>query len=365
MDRLAGPEPGPGSGAVQESRIRRILELVVCPECRVRLSLEDGRPVCPSCGAGYRILPWLGGGLDLNHPQIGGQHRQRIESHSSLIKTDGDWGEEVELDPDRLAGLEDYDYQSMLSRMNASPSLVFSQYYHDFTKELIGREIESYLAAKPRATILELACGHGQMASYLISRLHDRAGVTYLMTDIIEDSLKKSEAYYSRTGFHPPEGLLPFCCDGERLPLPGESVDIVFLMEAIEHFERPFAGFREFHRVLKPGGLCLITTPRPSQSWFRLRVDLLGRLFPYQGYAKHLMIDYSICDENFHRYIQENGFRELKRRFFSVNWPLANYPLLRLLHFPALVRLYAAFNLRILSRFFPLFRKAQFRVLEK
>lgn len=223
-----------------------------------------------------------------------------------------------------------------------------------------------YAAPKPAVRILELGCGHGIMAPVLLESLKGcGAHVEYMMTDIIEDSLRKSERYFGDLGFDWVDRLWAFTCNGERLPLPDNSVDVVFLMETIEHFERPHVGFREFHRVLKPGGLCIVTTPRPSQSFYFVRIGLLGRILPYGGFAKHLMIDFSICDENFHKYIQQTGFREKERRIHNVVLPLVNGALLRMLHFPRLIRLYAFVNLRMLSRVFPLFRKSQFRVLEK
>ena len=184
------------------------------------------------------------------------------------------------------------------------------------------------------------------------------------MTDVIEDSFLKSERYFEHSGFAD-ERLRPFSCNGERLPIPDNSVDVLFLMEAIEHFERPHAGFQEFYRVLKSGGICLVTTPRPSQSFVFVRLHLLGRLLPYRGFPKHLMVDFSICDENFFKIIHQNGFKEIRRRFLNVTFPLIQEPLLKLLHFSGVARLYAAFNMRILSRLFPLFRRAQFRVLKK
>jgi SAM-dependent methyltransferase len=46
-----------------------------------------------------------------------------------------------------------------------------------------------------------------------------------------------------------------------RLPYEDESIDIACSLEVIEHVEDQFAFTRELHRVLKPGGLAIISTP--------------------------------------------------------------------------------------------------------
>ena len=45
------------------------------------------------------------------------------------------------------------------------------------------------------------------------------------------------------------------------MPLHGSSVDGMILTEVLEHCEHPFNAIREVRRVLKPGGLLLVTSP--------------------------------------------------------------------------------------------------------
>lgn len=48
---------------------------------------------------------------------------------------------------------------------------------------------------------------------------------------------------------------------GEDLPYPDETFRLVLYIETIEHVSEPSRVGKEICRVLKPGGLCLVTTP--------------------------------------------------------------------------------------------------------
>ena len=49
--------------------------------------------------------------------------------------------------------------------------------------------------------------------------------------------------------------------DVQQLPFKSGSFDVVISSETFEHVRRPEAGFRELHRVLRPGGLHCFTVP--------------------------------------------------------------------------------------------------------
>jgi len=57
------------------------------------------------------------------------------------------------------------------------------------------------------------------------------------------------------------------------LPLADGSADVVLCQEGIEHLADQLHAFREFNRVLKPGGKLLITTPNISN--LRAKIGLL------------------------------------------------------------------------------------------
>jgi SAM-dependent methyltransferase len=59
---------------------------------------------------------------------------------------------------------------------------------------------------------------------------------------------------------YPAVSCLKIGADG-RLPYDDESIDVACSLEVIEHVEDQFAFTRELHRILRPGGLAIISTP--------------------------------------------------------------------------------------------------------
>lgn len=54
---------------------------------------------------------------------------------------------------------------------------------------------------------------------------------------------------------------------GERVPLPDESLDYVTALDVLEHVPDDAAVVRGFHRLLRPGGLAVVTVPASMALW--------------------------------------------------------------------------------------------------
>jgi len=289
---------------VDKARLTESLNIVVCPECHSNLEMAGSYIVCKKCSFKARILSAVNGSLDLYLPTTLNKHRENIEKHYEVISSVGDWNTPAIINQEIVPG--GFYYKDIVDR----GTLEWGILYHNFTKRMIANEINKFFIQNSgkQLSILEIGCGCGQMLVYLCPLLKKSGSdFKYFQTDVIEESLRGRQEYFKSIGFVEPENVFSYVCNGEKLPFSDDSIDIILLMETLEHFEMPFLGLREFYRVLKPKGICCITTPRPSSSYFRLRVELLGKFFPYKGFAKHLMPDYAICDENFYRMIVNAG----------------------------------------------------------
>jgi SAM-dependent methyltransferase len=91
---------------------------------------------------------------------------------------------------------------------------------------------------------------------------------------------------------------LDIVSDITSIPLPDNSIDAILCTEVFEHIPDPISALKEFNRLLKPGGIMLITAPfcslthfAPyhfcgySRYWYKHHLDALG----YQ----HVIIDHN------------------------------------------------------------------------
>lgn len=56
-------------------------------------------------------------------------------------------------------------------------------------------------------------------------------------------------------------GKVDFECPADAIPLPDASVDSILCTEVLEHVPDPLAVWKEFNRLLRPGGKVLLATP--------------------------------------------------------------------------------------------------------
>jgi 2-polyprenyl-3-methyl-5-hydroxy-6-metoxy-1,4-benzoquinol methylase len=91
------------------------------------------------------------------------------------------------------------------------------------------------------------------------------------------------------------------------LEIPDESFDAIVSTEVIEHLENPRATFREFHRLLRPHGTIIITTP--NQESVRSFCCLLAgghfAAFLEGSYPAHIT---ALLRKDFGRICLESGF---------------------------------------------------------
>jgi ubiquinone/menaquinone biosynthesis C-methylase UbiE len=90
--------------------------------------------------------------------------------------------------------------------------------------------------------LLDVGCGDGGVAALLRDRVADVVAVDVEASPEWEDA----------------DGLRFQVADGERLPFPDASFDLVHSKDSLHHMAQPEQALAEVRRVLKPGGTALV-----------------------------------------------------------------------------------------------------------
>lgn len=153
-------------------------------------------------------------------------------------------------------GYEDLD-------LPASPD-VFHRKIWEFNQALYGLRTLGRLT--PDATALGIGCGHEELMYFLANRISK-----VVATDLYEGGYLGGEgdadvldhpAKYAPFKFRE-DHLEVRQMNALALQLDGESFDFVFCLSSLEHFgseNDKLTALREMHRVLKPGGVAVLTT---------------------------------------------------------------------------------------------------------
>ncbi|MEV4416673.1 class I SAM-dependent methyltransferase [Catellatospora sp. NPDC049609] len=175
--------------------------------------------------------------------------------------------------------------------------------YHAVRRRLARRLLDLLLADAPPGPVLEIGAG----GRTLLENLPD--GRLAVSADLSPDVLTAG------TGV---------CLDVERpLPFATGSLAGVVMGELIEHVVMPPAVLRELHRVLKPGGALVVTTPNLATLQDRLRF-LAGRS-PRQVDCEHPYLHLHIrpfTASSLRRLLGNRGFTVTALRSNYVGWQL-------------------------------------------
>ena len=74
----------------------------------------------------------------------------------------------------------------------------------------------------------------------------------------------------------------------QSMPWPDHSFDAVVSLQTIEHLENPFHFIREVSRVLKPGGVFIVSMPNPFHILNRLLFLFRGNLYHWLESDNHI-----------------------------------------------------------------------------
>jgi SAM-dependent methyltransferase len=162
---------------------------------------------------------------------------------------------------------------------------------------LLEKFVEALKKDKP-GRLLDIGCGDGDYAK----RMHD-LGFDVLAADMNKDKFKYN-------------GLIPYqvCNVTESLPFENNSFDYIILAEVIEHIRNPFSVIKELVRILRPGGILMISTPNilSLKSRFRYLIEGSWEYFrePPLEHAKKALWELHVIPWRYHELeylLSENG----------------------------------------------------------
>jgi len=156
--------------------------------------------------------------------------------------------------------------------------------------------------------VLDMGCGEGYGSAMLAERAGQMVG-----TDCSKEVIAHAAAKY------PLPNVEFRCMPAEKQSFPDESFDVVVCLELIEHVEDYVAVMEQMHRVLKPEGTLIISTPNKD-------VTSPGRKRPIHDFHVHeftIAELRELCQRYFSEvelYSQENPFEKSRR---IVRWLMA------------------------------------------
>ena len=152
-------------------------------------------------------------------------------------------------------------HANTINSMSRFSHVPYATDYMAIAVELVRNHFEGQLAGR---RILDIPAGNGWVSDEL-----SRGSAEAVSADINEERSDYAQVDMERT--------LPFS-DGE--------FDAVVSLEGIEHVLNPEALFAEFARILKPGGMLVLSTPNVQNFYSRWQFFCTGYLFQFDPFNK-------------------------------------------------------------------------------
>ena len=143
------------------------------------------------------------------------------------------------------------DYEALSKKHFDAQAAEYDQrntYYYSQNGKISCRDIAEQIRAYSYESLLDVGCGTG----FLIDNLTKQKPARYCGVDLSDEMIRMAQKKQI-------EGAEFVVSSAEKLPYPDESFDIVTCSQSFHHYPYPEAAMREAKRVLKPGGLYILS----------------------------------------------------------------------------------------------------------
>jgi O-antigen biosynthesis protein len=224
------------------------------------------------------------------------------EVHHAEIKLDGSWGNGRLGSSDGAIGMKDLqaaaatwnDPNESLESVNAR---IHDGVPVDQLEARADRYVQQifshfpYVGVPSQARCVEVGSGTGFIMQAMARALADRALApqSIIGLDIAEHMLARAR---QRLGSRPPFEFLHY--DGINVPLPDQSIDLIYSVAALQHVPKPYVYnlFFEIHRLLRPRGFAILhlltfSNMASQERYFPWRLEVRQQVRHEAGHWHH------------------------------------------------------------------------------
>ena len=143
------------------------------------------------------------------------------------------------------------DYEALSKKHFDGQAAEYDQrdtYYYSQNGKISCRDIAERIKGVPYETLLDVGCGTG----FLIDLMAKRKPAKYCGVDLSDEMIRVAKGKAI-------PGAEFVVGSAEKLPYPDETFDIVTCSQSFHHYPYPEKAMREALRVLKPGGLYILS----------------------------------------------------------------------------------------------------------
>lgn len=180
----------------------------------------------------------------------------------------------------------------------------FPCYFMSFFKVIEARTVLEYLNVSNNETVGDIACGCGELSIQIAKK----GGCVYGI-DMDKKAIKIA-------GLLCPSKCKFMVANAEKLPFESNSLDKVVSVCALEHFKDDEKALAEMNRVLKPGGILVLTVDS-------FTYKAVNKILQAKHKVKAQVVNYYSLSQ-LSKKLEDHGFQVEKAKYL-INSPLSSF----------------------------------------